>query len=76
MTDVTIRRVPDSTLATLKARAAQAGKSLQAYLWDVITREAARPTLGEVTSRAEAEASVLLSADDVLGAIDEARHER
>ena len=76
MTDVTIRRVPDSTLATLKARAAQAGKSLQAYLWDLITREAARPTLPEVTSRAEAEASALLSADDVLGAIDEARHGR
>lgn len=76
MTDVTIRRVPDSTLATLKTRAAQTGKSLQAYLWDLITREAARPTLAEVTSRAEAEASASLSADDVLNAIDEARHGR
>jgi plasmid stability protein len=47
VTDITIRRVPDSTLATLKARAAQAGKSLQAYLWDVIAREAARPTLAD-----------------------------
>jgi antitoxin FitA len=76
VTDITIRRVPDSTLATLKTRAAQAGKSLQAYLWDMITREAARATLSEVTSRAEAEASASLSADDVLGAIDEARHGR
>jgi antitoxin FitA len=76
MTDVTIRRVPDAALATLKARAALAGKSLQAYLWDVITREADRATLGEVTSRAEAEASASLSTDDVLGAIDEARHGR
>jgi antitoxin FitA len=76
MTDVTIRRVPDSTLVTLKARAAQAGKSLQAYLWDVIAREAARPTLAEVTSRAEAEASADLSADDVLSAIDDARQRR
>lgn len=76
MTDVTIRRVPDSTLATLKTRAAQAGQSLQAYLWDLIIREAARPTLAEVTSRAEAEASASLSAEDVLGAIDEARHGR
>ncbi len=76
MTDVTIRRVPDSTLITLKARAAQAGKSLQAYLLDLIAREAARPTLAEVTSRAEAEASASLSTDDVLGAIDEARRGR
>lgn len=76
MTDITIRRVPDSTLATLKARAGQAGKSLQAYLWDIITREAARPTWAEVTSRAEAEASALLSAAEVLGALDDARHGR
>ena len=73
MTDVTIRRVPDNTLATLKARAGQAGKSLQAYLWDIITREAARPTLAEVTGRAEAEASASLSRDDVLDALDDAR---
>ncbi|HEY1619018.1 MAG TPA: antitoxin [Streptosporangiaceae bacterium] len=76
MTDITIRRVPDSTLTTLKIRAAQAGKSLQAYLWDLVTREATRPTLAEVTGRAEAEASAMLSADDVLGAIDDARHGR
>lgn len=76
MTDVTIRRVPDSTLTTLKARAAQAGKSLQAYLLDLIVREASRPTLAEVTSRAEAEASASLSTDDVLSAIDEARRGR
>lgn len=76
MTDVTIRRVPDSALTTLKARAALSGKSLQAYLWDLITREAARPTLAEVTSRARAEASASLGADDVLGAIDEARRGR
>jgi len=76
MTDVTIRRVPDDTLATLKARAGQAGQSLQAYLWDILTREAARPTLAEVTSRAQAEASASLRADDVLAALDDARHGR
>jgi len=43
MTDVTIRRVPEGTLVTLKARAGRAGKSLQAYLWDILVREAARP---------------------------------
>jgi hypothetical protein len=42
----------------------------------VIAREAARPTLAEVTGRAEAEASALLSEDDVLGAVDDARRGR
>jgi hypothetical protein len=32
-----------------------------------MTDDAARPTLTEVTDRAEAEASAFLSADDVLG---------
>jgi antitoxin FitA len=76
VTDITIRRIPDDTLATLKARAGQAGQSLQAYLWDIITREAARPTLTEVTRRAGAEAGASLSADDVLGALDDARRGR
>jgi plasmid stability protein len=70
---LTIRDVPDSTLATLKARAAQAGKSLQAYALDVLVGEAARPTLAEAAARAEAEASASLSTSDVLGAIDDAR---
>jgi plasmid stability protein len=73
MTALTIRDVPDSTLATLKARAAQAGKSLQAYALDVLVGEAARPTLAEAAARAEAEASASLSTSDVLGAIDDAR---
>ncbi|WP_084958889.1 FitA-like ribbon-helix-helix domain-containing protein [Thermoactinospora rubra] len=73
MADVTIRRVPDEALKALEGRAAQAGKSLQSYLLTLITREATRPTLAEVTARAEAEASASLSVDDVLGAIDEGR---
>lgn len=73
MTALTIRDVPDDALATLKARAARAGKSLQAYALDVLVGEASRPTLAEVTARAEAEASASLSASDVLAAIDDAR---
>jgi hypothetical protein len=53
-----------------------AGKSLQAYLWDVIAREAARPALSEVTARAGAEAGARLSGDDVLSVIDDARRGR
>ncbi|MFD8460464.1 MULTISPECIES: FitA-like ribbon-helix-helix domain-containing protein [Streptomyces] len=73
MTALTIRDVPDDALATLKARAARAGKSLQAYALDVLVGEAARPTLAEAAVRAEAEAGATLSASDVLTAIDDAR---
>jgi len=73
MTALTIREVPDDALATLKARAAKAGKSLQAYALDVLVGEAARPTLTEAAARAEAEAGASLSTSDVLAAIDDAR---
>ncbi|MGW3567046.1 FitA-like ribbon-helix-helix domain-containing protein [Streptomyces sp. NPDC000941] len=73
MTALTIRDVPDDALATLKARAAKAGKSLQAYALDLLVREAARPTLAEAATRAEAEAGTSLSTSDVLAAIDDAR---
>jgi antitoxin FitA len=67
------RDVPDDALATLKARAAKAGKSLQAYALDLLVGEAARPTLAEAATRAEAEAGASLSTSDVLAAIDDAR---
>ncbi|RZB15670.1 antitoxin [Streptomyces sp. F001] len=76
MTALTIRDVPDDTLAILKARAAQMGKSLQAYALDLLVGEAARPTLAEAAARAEAEAAADLSSSDVLGAIDDARSGR
>ncbi|WP_328767414.1 FitA-like ribbon-helix-helix domain-containing protein [Streptomyces sp. NBC_00286] len=73
MTALTIRDVPDEALAVLQARAAQAGKSLQAYALDVLVGAAARPTLVEIAARAEAEAGASLSTSDVLSAIDDAR---
>lgn len=68
--------VPESALAVLKARAAQAGKSLQAYALDVLVGEATRLTLAEVAERAPVEAGVSLSALEVLSAIDDARAAR
>ncbi|MFJ1654351.1 FitA-like ribbon-helix-helix domain-containing protein [Streptomyces sp. NPDC088337] len=76
MTALTIRDVPDDTLAILKARAARAGKSLQAYALDLLVGEAERPTLAEAAARAEAQAGAVLSPSDVLGAIDDARSGR
>lgn len=76
MTALTIRDVPESALAILKARAAQAGKSLQAYTLDLLVGAATRPTLAEVAARAEAEASTTLTTTDVRAAIDDARAAR
>jgi hypothetical protein len=47
MSALTIRDVPDDQIQTLKVRAAQAGKSLQAYCLDLIARETSKPTLAE-----------------------------
>jgi plasmid stability protein len=47
-----IRDVPDEARRALKARAAARGESLNAYLLDLIKREVARPTVGEVLERA------------------------
>ncbi|MFE1957336.1 antitoxin [Streptomyces sp. NPDC059479] len=76
MTALTIRDVPESALAILKARAAQAGKSLQAYTLELLVGAATAPTLAEVAARAEAEASTTLTAADVRAAIDDARAAR
>ncbi|WP_223290855.1 FitA-like ribbon-helix-helix domain-containing protein [Streptomyces avicenniae] len=45
MTALTIREVPDDVATRVKARAAEAGQSLQTSLLTLVTREATRPTL-------------------------------
>lgn len=47
-----IRNVPEEARRALKARAAARGKSLNAYLLELIDREVARPTVAEVLERA------------------------
>ncbi|MFD8526117.1 hypothetical protein ACFV0L_01775 [Streptosporangium canum] len=46
-----IRDVSDATERTLKARAEREGKSLTAYVRDLLNEEAATPTLDEVMTR-------------------------
>ncbi|MEU7985231.1 hypothetical protein AB0B56_10235 [Streptosporangium canum] len=46
-----IRDVSDATERTLKARAEREGKSLTAYVRDLLNEEAATPTLDEVMAR-------------------------
>ena len=76
MTAITIRDVPDDTVNALKVRAAQAGKSLQAYALDLLSREAAKPTLAEMAARLERETRTELDTTDILDAIEDGRDRR
>ena len=76
MTAITIRDVPDDTVNALKVRAAQAGKSLQAYALELLSREAAKPTLAEMATRLERETRTELSTTDILDAIEDGRDRR
>ncbi|MDX1624801.1 MAG: hypothetical protein R3199_12570 [Gemmatimonadota bacterium] len=48
---VQIRNVPEELHRTLKARAALEGKSLSAYLLEIVRESAARPRLDQVRDR-------------------------
>ncbi len=76
MPAITIRDVSEDTLTELKAKAARSGQSLQAYLRDLVTRDAATPTLQESVARMRDTASVDLSDVDVSSLIAEGRERR
>lgn len=52
MPSIQVKSVPDEVHATLRRRAAAAGKSLQEYLLERLTDEASTPTLDEILERA------------------------
>ncbi|ACZ86041.1 hypothetical protein Aros01_06094 [Streptosporangium roseum] len=60
-----IRDVPDATERTLKARAERDGKSLTAYVRDLLNEEAATPTLDEVMAKIAADEPVPYDPDFV-----------
>jgi plasmid stability protein len=70
---IQIRDVPDETERTLKARAARAGKSLTAYLRDLLNEEAATPTLDEVMTKIAADEPVPNDPDFIREARREGR---
>lgn len=57
--------VPDETERTLKARAEREGKSLTAYVRDLLNEEAATPTLDEVMAKIAADEPVPYDPDFV-----------
>lgn len=56
MPSIQVKDVPDDVHATLRRRAAAAGKSLQEYLLARLTEDARTPTLEEVLDRASGRA--------------------
>lgn len=66
--------VPEQARRALSARASARGQSLDAYLVELITRDADRPTVGDVLDRAARR--VERAEVSSLGAVAEARAER
>jgi plasmid stability protein len=71
---VQIRNVPPEARRVLKARAAARGKSLNAYILEMIDREVARPTVEDVMARAAMRAET--AAASAVEALAAARRER
>lgn len=72
--NLTLRAIPARVRATLAARAKARRQSLNAYLIDVLTREADTPTMSEVLADIEAiKRPTGLTGDDAVAAVREAR---
>lgn len=76
MTAITIRDLPESTVEALKLKAAKTGKSLQAFMVDLVTREAETPILAEMMTRLDRETRSEVATSDILSAIDVGRERR
>jgi plasmid stability protein len=73
-----IRDVPEDIHATIRARAALAGKTVSQYLLEVVTGIAKQPTLQEVADRIKARTASGSgpTGDDILTALHEGRERR
>jgi len=75
--NLTLRGIPARVRATLAARAKARHQSLNAYLIDVLTREADTPTMSEVLADVEAiRRPTGLTGNDAVAAVQEARESR
>ncbi len=72
-----LRGVPDETHRALKARAATQGKSLNAYLLEIVEQAVARPTISEVLERSARRAEQAdTSAADIINTMRSNRDEQ
>ena len=70
-----IRDVPEDVHATIRARAALAGKTVSQYLLEIVTGIAKQPTLQEVAGRIKTRTAGGSgpTGDDILAALHEGR---
>ncbi|WP_433256012.1 FitA-like ribbon-helix-helix domain-containing protein [Streptosporangium sp. CA-135522] len=68
-----IRDIPEETERTLKVRAEREGKSLTAYVRDLLNEEAATPTLDEVMAKIATDEPVPYDPDFVRETMREGR---
>ena len=73
---IQIRNVPETLHRRLKARAAQAGKSLSDYLLDELRQTAERPTFAELCERIASREAVDLRGTTAADLIREEREAR
>jgi plasmid stability protein len=73
-----IRDVPEDIHATIRARAALAGKTVSQYLLEIVTGIAKQPTLKEVADRVKARTASATgpTGEDILSALHEGRERR
>ena len=76
MVALQIRDVPDDVNAALKARAAAAGQSLQAYLLALVQREAARGDNAAILAQFRGRDDRVPSPGDTVRPLEQARLER
>ncbi len=75
--NLTLRAIPARVRATLAARARARHQSLNAYLIEVLTREADTPAMSEVLAGIEAiRRPTGLTGEDAVAAVREARDAR
>lgn len=68
-----VRDMPADVLAKLRERAAAQGMSLSQYVRDLLSQDAAQPTISEVVDQIAARAPVNVSDEEILDAIHEDR---
>jgi len=76
---ITIRDIPEATLAELKSRAAHKGQSLQEFMRQLLTEMAAKPDkhelLNQIRRRVES-SGVKVSSEEIVKWRDEGRQSR
>ena len=76
MPSIQVKDVPADVHATLRRRAAAAGKSLQEYLLERLSDDAHTPTLDEVLERAGGRSGGRVSFEAAVDAVRRDRNER